>query len=74
LLAGKEDSPVARELKLALEDSGIAGLSCNGQVRKLSGILGHIIAKKHGKDGKLLSGLNDDDNQQAMGSNFVNEA
>jgi hypothetical protein len=74
LLAGKEDSPITRELKLALEDSGITGLSCDGQVRKLEGVLGHIIAKKHGKDGELLSGLNDEDNQQVMGSNFVNEA
>jgi hypothetical protein len=43
-------------------------------VRKLEGVLGHIIAKKHGKDGELLSRLNDEDNQQVMDSNFVNEA
>jgi hypothetical protein len=40
LLSGKVDSPAARELKLALEDSGTAGLSCDGQVRKLAGVLG----------------------------------
>ena len=74
MLVGKEDSPVARELKHVLEVSGIAGLSCDGQVRRLAGVWGQIIAKKYGKEGEQLSDLNVEDNQQVRGSNFVNEA
>jgi hypothetical protein len=54
-----------------------------GQMRKLAGVLGQIIAKKYGTEGEpkkygtegeQLSGLNEEDNQQVRGSNFVNEA
>jgi hypothetical protein len=47
-LVAKEDSPTAKELKLALEVNGIASLSCDGQERKLAKALGLIITKKHG--------------------------
>jgi hypothetical protein len=63
LLAAKEDSPVARELKRALEVSGITGLSCDGHERKLVGVLGQIIAKKYGKEGEELGGLIEEYNQ-----------
>jgi hypothetical protein len=43
-------------------------------MRKLAGVLGQIIAKKYGTEGEQLSGLNEEDNQQVRGSNFVNEA
>jgi hypothetical protein len=73
LLAGKEDSPYAMDLKLALEDSGIAGLSCDGQLRELAGVLDQIIAKKYGNNGEHLSGLNVEDIHQVRGSIFVND-
>jgi hypothetical protein len=73
LLAGKEDSPYAMDLKLALEDSGIAGLSCDGQMRELAGVLDQIIAKKCGNNGEHLSGLNVEDIHQVRGSIFVND-
>jgi hypothetical protein len=73
LLAGKEDSPIAMDLKLVLEDSGIAGLSCDGQMRKLAEVLGQIIAKKYGENEEHLSGFNVEDNHQVRGSNFVND-
>jgi hypothetical protein len=74
LMAGKEESPAAKDLKLALEDNGIAGLSCDGQVRKLAGVLGQIIAKKYGKEGEQLSELNVEENQQVRGTTCVNKA
>jgi hypothetical protein len=74
MLAVKEDSPVAKELSFTIDVSGIAGLSCEGKVRKLAGILGQIIAKKYGKEGEDLSGLNAEHNQQVTGSNFVYDA
>ena len=74
LLEGKEDSLAARELKYVLEVNGIAGLSCDGQMRRLVEVLGQIIARKYGKEEEQLRGLNVEDNQQVRGSNFVNEA
>jgi hypothetical protein len=74
LMSGKEDSPAARELQLALEDSGIAGLSCDGQMRKLAGVLGQIIAKKYGLEGEQQGGLLEGDIHQMRGSMFVNDA
>jgi hypothetical protein len=74
LMSGKEDSPAARELQLALEDSGIAGLSCDGQMRKLAGVLGQIIAKKHGLEGEQQGGFFEGDIHQVRGSMFVNDA
>jgi hypothetical protein len=73
LLVGKEDSLAAKDLKLVLEVSGIVGLSCDGQVRKLAGVL-EIIAKKYGKEGEQLSGLIVEENQQVRGTTCVNEA
>jgi hypothetical protein len=74
LLAAKEGLPVAKELKLALEVSGLVGLSCDGQERKLVGALGQIIAQKYGKEVEEFSGLNEEYNQRVRGSNIVNEA
>ena len=74
LLEGKEDSIAARELKYVLEVSGIAGMSCEGQMRRLTEVLGKIITRKYGKEEIHLRGLNAEDNQQVRGSNFVNEA
>jgi hypothetical protein len=74
LMSGKEDSPAARELQLALEDSGIAGLSCDGQMRKLAGVLGQIIAKKYGLEGEQQGGFFEGDIHQVRGSMFVNDA
>jgi hypothetical protein len=74
LLAVKEDSPVAKELKFTLDVSGIAGLSCDRQEMKLAGILGQIIAKKYGKEGEDLSGLNEEHKQQGRGYNVFYDA
>jgi hypothetical protein len=74
LLSGKEVSPAARELHLALEDSGIAGLSCDGQMRKLAGVLGQIIAKKYGMEGEELCGIFEGDIHQVRGTMVVNDA
>ena len=46
----REISLAAKELKLVIEVSGIAGLSCDGQEGKLVDVLGQIVAKKHRKD------------------------
>jgi hypothetical protein len=73
-LAAKLDSPAAEELKLTLEVNGIAGLSCDGQVRKLARALGQIIAQKHGIVVEELTGFNGGSNQQVRGSNIVYEA
>ena len=72
--AAKLDSPTTEELKLALEVSGIASLSCDGQERKLAGALGQIIAQKYGKEVEELIGFNGESNQQVRGSNIVYEA
>lgn len=66
-LAGKGESrvssPAAEELKLVIEVSGIAGLSCDGQEGKLVEVLGQLVAKNHG----IFSG-------GVRVSNSVNEA
>jgi hypothetical protein len=68
-LVVNKDSPAAKELKIALEVSRIAGLSCDGQERKLTEVLGQIIAKKHGKEAEgsrdlsFLVGLDGGSNQ-----------
>ena len=46
----REDSLIAKELKLMFEVSVVVGLSCDGQEGKLADVLGQIIAMKHGKD------------------------
>ena len=74
LLEGKEDSLAAKELKLVLEVNGIAGLLCDGQVRRLAEVLGQIIAKKYRKEEVQLRGINAKDNQQVRGTDFVNKA
>jgi hypothetical protein len=74
LLAAKLDSHDAEELKFTLEVSGIVGLSCNGQERKLAGALGQIIAQKYGNAVEESSGVNGGSNQQVRGSNIIYEA
>jgi hypothetical protein len=74
LLAVKEDSPAAKELKFTLNVSGIAGLSCDRQEWKLAGILGQIIAKKYGKEGEDLNGLYEEHKQQERGYNVFYDA
>jgi hypothetical protein len=63
LLAEKEDSPVAKELKLVLEVIGLTGLSCDGQEGRLVGVLGQIIVQKYRKAREELSGFNEEHNQ-----------
>lgn len=43
-----EFSPVVKELKLVLEVCGVAGLTCDGQERKLLDVLGQVVAAKRG--------------------------
>ena len=83
LLVPGEVSPVVKELKLALEVSGIAGLSCDGQEGKLAEVLGQIVAKKHGKEVEglrefsnlsLSARLVGGSNQQVRVSRIINEA
>jgi hypothetical protein len=45
--ASRGSSQEAEELKLAMEVSGIAGLSYDKQIGKLNEVLGQLVAKKH---------------------------
>ena len=56
-------SPVSKDLEFVWDVKGTAGLSCDGQVRKLKEVLGKIVAEKYGEgisltrveaDGKLV--------------------
>jgi hypothetical protein len=77
-----EASPTTKDLKLMLEVSKIAGLSCDGKEGKLVEVLGQNVAKKHGKgvEGSrefsnlsFLAGLVGGSNQQVKVSRIINE-
>jgi hypothetical protein len=83
LSVSREASPAAKELKLALEVNGIAGLSCDGNEGKLAEVLGQIIAKQHGKGVEGLREFSNlsfsawlvgGSNQQVRVSRIINEA
>ena len=68
------DSHAAEELKFTLEVCKFAGLSCEGQERKLAGALGQIIAQKYGNSVEELPGAIGGSNQQVGGSNVIYES
>jgi hypothetical protein len=69
-----EELPAAKELKLVLEVSGIAGLSCDRQEGKLADALGQIVAKKHGKGIKSSAGYVGASNLRVRDNCILNEA
>ena len=56
------DSPASKELNFVWDVKGIAGLSCDGQERKLKHVLGKLVANKHGKGAVSSAGYDAESN------------